>query len=174
MLTEIKNIDKSHYIHKIFIIFLSISLYPLSLLINLSFKNNLISQNKIIDFNVSVQSEMNNGRKFWWLTEDKTYLSFINKAPYDVNANLILKIEENPCGKISNFSIKNKSRELYNNLAQDTLNLKFLSINLPIQIKRFETISLEIEPIDNVDCKVDNGDTRKFLAKITEFRIELN
>ena len=166
--------DKSYYLHKIFVIILTISLYPLSLLIDLSFKNNLIFQNKKIDLNVSVQSEMDNGREFWWLTENKTYLSFINNAPYDVNAKLILKMEANPCGKISNFSLKNKSSELYNYLAQDSSNLKSLSISLPIQIKRFETISLEIEPTGNVDCKVDNGDTRKFLAKITQFRIELN
>jgi hypothetical protein len=174
MLTRNKEMDKSYYLHKIFVIILTISLYPLSLLIDLSFKNNLIFQNKKIDLNVSVQSEMDNGREFWWLTENKTYLSFINNAPYDVNAKLILKMEANPCGKISNFSLKNKSSELYNYLAQDSSNLKSLSISLPIQIKRFETISLEIEPTGNVDCKVDNGDTRKFLAKITQFRIELN
>lgn len=174
MLPKIKKIDKSLYLHKIFIIILSISLYPLSLLIDLSFKNYFISQNKKIDLNVSVQSEMNNGREFWWLTENKTYLSFINNAPHDVNAKLILKMEENPCGNISSFSIKNKSSELYNNLAQEISNMKSLNISLPIQIKRFETISLEIQPIGDVDCKVDNGDTRKFLAKITQFRIELN
>ncbi len=31
-----------------------------------------------------------------------------------------------------------------------------------MRIKRFKTISLEIEPSSGADCKVDNGDGRNF------------
>lgn len=174
MSNRIGKIRQWDFLYKLIIILLSILLYPLAMFIDLYFKNVLFFQDNKIDTNVSVQSEMNNGSKFWWLTENTTYLSLINKAPYNVNAKVSLKIEENPCGEIPFFSVRNKNEELYSNTTINPKTLKFIYIDLPVEIKRFETLILEIEPKVIVECKVENGDNRKFLAKMSEFRIEYN
>ena len=131
----------------------------------------LSEREKIIDLNVSIQSEKDNKKVFWWLADSLNMVSIINKSPKDLNIKLKMNIQKNPCGYIEKFQITKDKKVLIDskryNLEDD------ISVEFQIKIERFRTANIIVESKNNIRCGIDNGDRRKFIAKLSNLTWEV-
>ena len=130
----------------------------------------LLERKKLIDINLSIQGEKENNKNYWWLSDSLNMLSIINKSPESLKLNLKMTLQNNPCGFIEYLIIKQDSTIL---IDSQQFQIGDIDIEIPIKIDKFKTINLLIESKKPLTCEVSNGDKRKFMAKLTNLKWEL-
>jgi hypothetical protein len=130
----------------------------------------LLERKKLIDVNLSIQSEKENNKNYWWLSDSLNMLSIINKSPENLKLNLKMTLQNNPCGFIEYLVIKQDSTIL---IDSQQFQIGDNDIEIPLKIDKFKTINLLIESKKPLTCGVSNGDKRKFMAKLTNLKWEL-
>lgn len=160
-----------------------IALWTLTLLITFSFVEFgsrfanfssykiLQERQELVDINFSIQKEKYKNNTFWWISDSLNMISIINKSPKNLDLNLKMSFQNNPCGFIQNFRIRNDGKVL---IDFKNFDLGNNDIEIPIIIDKYRTINLVIEPIEPSTCTVGNGDKRKFVAKLTNLTWEVS
>ena len=138
-----------------------------------NFTSNKILQERqeLVDVNFSIQKEKDKNNTFWWIADSLNMISIINKSPKNLDLNLKMSLENNPCGFIGNFRIRKDSKVL---IDYKNFDLGNNDIEIPIKIDKYKTINLVIEPIKPLTCTVINGDKRKFVAKMSNLKWEVS
>ena len=122
---------------------------------------NEIDKKTVIGLKTSTKSEYDSElNPFWWVTNPKTELYFTNYSDELIVGKIILYYEENPCLSKGVFFLKYNKRETQINLSEENVTETY------VEIPGRNRIVFELYSKGNINCKVNNGDLRNFIAKV--------
>jgi hypothetical protein len=103
------------------------------------------------------------GSLFWWITDEGMELSYTNNSNETVVGNLKIFLSGNPCELRNIVQLKKAEQYLFDTVVTDQ---RVITSEVAIALEPFENLVISLNSIAGETCKIDNGDTRIFMAKI--------
>jgi hypothetical protein len=121
-------------------------------------------QNSVV-LRFDAPTEYFDSNSYWWFLEGKNIINVVNSSNEQHQGVISLELMQNPCGNFEFIDINNRKIEF-------DKSKKSLQIKENFVINAYQSKSFEIDVINTEICKVENGDTRHFGAKLSGWTIK--
>ena len=118
----------------------------------------------------SVMTEFEpDGSPYWWITKEGVGLTYTNTTQERVVGNLALTFKPNPCLQEKSIDLISRNKTVGR---LEIGNLGKFRTNVAIDLEPYQKITITLNTLDTVLCKVDNGDERDFVAKLQGWKFD--
>jgi hypothetical protein len=122
-----------------------------------------IEENVVLRFNQP--TEYLEGDAFWWLMEGSNIVNIVNFSNEKHTGFIKINLQQNPCSTFQATKFSNSTID-FDKTANSLL------VQEPFSISPYEKKSFDLQILNSKKCKVNNGDTREFGAKLVGWSIQ--
>ena len=122
-----------------------------------------IEENVVLRFNQP--TEYLEGNAFWWLLEGSNTVNIVNFSNEKHKGLIKIELQQNPCSNFQTAKYSNKVIDFDKKLDR-------LFVEEVFSIDPYEKKSFELQILNGQKCRVDNGDSREFGAKLVGWTIQ--